>query len=237
MKRFTETTKWDDKWFRALSPAAKLLFLWMVDKCDGAGVIDPDYELAAFQIGTKITEETLAELEGRVVTLENRKLCVTKFVLFQHGELSRDCKAHNAVFKSLEANGLLTVDEEGKERVSIPIGYPLDTPQVKGKVKGKETVKSGESAERGEKEHPGFDDFWQAYPKKVGRPNAIKAWNRLKPNLQIVLAALEWQNKQAGWLKGNGEYIPHPASYLNSERYNDEQPKPQSSGPRFIAPQ
>lgn len=149
MKRFTESTKWDDPWFRQIPPASKLLFLWMVDKCDGAGIIDIDLGLAAFQIGMKITEETLGALGDRVVQLENGKFILVKFISFQHGELSRDCKAHNPVFKSLEANGLLTVGEDGKERVSIPIGIPLQRVQVKNKVMVKD--KSGESAERGAK--------------------------------------------------------------------------------------
>lgn len=36
MKRFTETTKWDDPWFRQLKPDLKLLGLWLVDRCDNA---------------------------------------------------------------------------------------------------------------------------------------------------------------------------------------------------------
>lgn len=68
MKRFTETTKWDDPWFRKLTPAAKLLWQWMLDHCDGAGVIDPDLELASFQTGCSIGDERgtncPAELSG-----------------------------------------------------------------------------------------------------------------------------------------------------------------------------
>lgn len=157
MKRFTESTKWDDPWFRQISPAAKLLFLWMVDKCDGAGIIDVDLGLAAFQIGTKINEETLEALGDRVVQLENGKFILAKFIPFQHGELSRDCKAHNPAFKSLEANGLLSVGEDGKERVCIPIGIPLQRVQVKRKVKV--TVKEGESAERGIKDRGTLEEI------------------------------------------------------------------------------
>lgn len=161
MKRFTESTKWDDPWFRQLPAAAKLLFLWLVDKCDGAGIIDADIGLASFQIGMKINDDTLALLGDRLTRLDNGKIILTKFIKFQHGELSRDCKAHNPVFKSLESNGLLTVGEDGKERVSIPYANPMQRVQVK--VEGKVTVKSGESAERGNPKAPKLtDEEWMA---------------------------------------------------------------------------
>ena len=51
MKRFTETNKWEDPWFRKLKPEMKLLWSWLLDSCDNAGIIDADIELAAFQIG------------------------------------------------------------------------------------------------------------------------------------------------------------------------------------------
>jgi len=48
-KRFTDSTKWASKpWFRKLSPNAKLLWLYICDTCDVAGVIDLDLEMASF---------------------------------------------------------------------------------------------------------------------------------------------------------------------------------------------
>ena len=36
-----------------------------------------------------------------------------------------------------------------------------------------------------------FKIFWSAYPKKVGKDAALKAWNKKKPNIDEVLKALE----------------------------------------------
>lgn len=107
MKRFTETTKWGDPWFRKLKPEIKLLWQWLLDNCDNAGVIDPDMDLASFQIGYQYPINTLSELGDRVAKLPSGKYLVKKFVLFQYGDrLSSECKAHNPVFQSLKSNSV-----------------------------------------------------------------------------------------------------------------------------------
>jgi uncharacterized protein YdaU (DUF1376 family) len=67
-----------------------------------------------------------------------------------------------------------------------------------------------------------FLDFWKAYPRKVQKPEAFKAWNNQKPNLQDVLLALSWQRESKNWTKDDGDYIPYPASYINGQRWHDE---------------
>jgi uncharacterized protein YdaU (DUF1376 family) len=74
----------------------------------------------------------------------------------------------------------------------------------------------------------GFEEFWTAYPKKTAKSDALKAWNKIKPDLITVLNALDWQRKSEDWTKDSGQYIPYPASYLNSKRYEDEKPKPKA---------
>lgn len=68
----------------------------------------------------------------------------------------------------------------------------------------------------------GFDDFWNTYPRKVGKQSALKAWIKHKPDLQVVLAALAWQTKLPEWTKDGGSFIPHAATYLNGARWEDE---------------
>lgn len=122
-KRFTATEKWQDSWFRKLPPRLKCLWQYLCDNCDHAGVIEPDWELAGFQIGEEVTAQDVPSLGDRVVQLKCGKLWISKFVEFQYGELSHDCKAHNPVFKALErhrvsidyAKGIHTLKEEEKE--------------------------------------------------------------------------------------------------------------------------
>lgn len=70
-----------------------------------------------------------------------------------------------------------------------------------------------------------FDRFWEAYPRRVGKNAAQKAWAKLKPSaelLETILAAIAAQQAGADWLRDDGEYIPHPASWLNGGRWLDE---------------
>lgn len=68
-----------------------------------------------------------------------------------------------------------------------------------------------------------FDRFWAAYPKKTAKPAALKAWRKLRPDdglLDAMLAALAWQRTTKQW-KDDG-IIPHPATWLNGRRWEDE---------------
>ena len=38
----------------------------------------------------------------------------------------------------------------------------------------------------------------------------------------VILRAVEAQKKTKDWLKDGGQYVPHPASWLNGERWQDE---------------
>ena len=69
----------------------------------------------------------------------------------------------------------------------------------------------------------GFDEFWDAYPSKVGKKAATKAWVKFRCSTmarQVIDSAKAWA-RSPGWLKNNGEYVPNPATWLNGERWND----------------
>jgi len=71
----------------------------------------------------------------------------------------------------------------------------------------------------------GFDEFWKNYPRKIGKQAAFKAWKRLKfPQslLPIILSAIEKQKTSTQWKRDNGQFIPHPTTWLNQGRWDDE---------------
>lgn len=79
---------------------------------------------------------------------------------------------------------------------------------------------------RGDDVPAGFDEFWSAYPRKVSKPQALKAWRKLSPDtqaLQAILAGIERDRRSEQWLRDGGQFIPHPATWLNGRRWEDEQ--------------
>ncbi len=70
-----------------------------------------------------------------------------------------------------------------------------------------------------------FQEFWSAYPKKTNKPAAIRAWKKLKPSattIAAILADIASKKATVDWTKSKGQFVPHPASYLNGERWKDE---------------
>ena len=65
MKRFTETQKWDDPWFREIHGSHKLVFLYILDRCNNAGFWEVDLSALAFH--TKLEEK---HFEGAFKALE-----------------------------------------------------------------------------------------------------------------------------------------------------------------------
>ncbi len=70
----------------------------------------------------------------------------------------------------------------------------------------------------------GFAQFWDRYPKKVGKPAALKAFKAAKLNghLPEVLADVEAKAGSEAWTKAGGQFVPNPATYLNQRRWEDE---------------
>lgn len=71
-----------------------------------------------------------------------------------------------------------------------------------------------------------FARFWEKYPKKKAKDDARKAFDKRKPDealLGRMLAALAVQCASSDWLEADGKFIPHPATWLNDGRWQDEE--------------
>lgn len=85
------------------------------------------------------------------------------------------------------------------------------------KNKNKEICASGYSSD--------FEAWWTHYPnsKKIAKKKAWEAWKKAtdKPGVDEMIQTLEAQKQSKQWIKEQGQYVPHPATYLNQGRWAD----------------
>ena len=70
-----------------------------------------------------------------------------------------------------------------------------------------------------------FAEFWTAYPRKVAKPEALKAWIKIKPDddtFAAIMAGLAAAKTSRDWTKDDGQFIPHPTTWLNQRRWEDQ---------------
>ena len=70
-----------------------------------------------------------------------------------------------------------------------------------------------------------FESFWKCYPRKTAKDTARKAFAKVNPDaalMNTIMLALAQQSASAAWLKDDGQFIPHAATWLNQKRWNDE---------------
>lgn len=100
-KRFTDTDKWKKPFIKSLPPKLKLLWFYILDDCDMAGVWQVDIEVAELRTGFKIdTKEVLSVFGDQIVEISNgEKWFIPSFIEFQYG---RNLSKSNNVFASID---------------------------------------------------------------------------------------------------------------------------------------
>ena len=197
MKRFTDSEKWVDPWFRQLTPTTKIFWLFLLDNCDNAGIWERDDAFFKFVSGIEIEVDAhLEDLADRIVVLDENRILVPKFVSFQQGgELKESKPFHRGIFKILYKHGLAQ-SEDGNichsngiampclsqsNSIAIPKqshsdGIPMASSIGKGNGKGKVKEKAWTIPE--EMNTPEFREAWNAYL-AMRRENK---WSTLKPS-------------------------------------------------------
>jgi hypothetical protein len=138
-KRFTDTEKWNDPWFRALSAPHKLFWSYLTDKCNAAGIWKVDIEQARFFIGSRIDPDAAVTAFGkRIFVISDEYWFLVGFPDFQYGRLQPDVRPHAAVIAELQKRGVW-------ERVSKGYLEGINTHKDKEKEKDKEKGGAGEN--------------------------------------------------------------------------------------------
>jgi hypothetical protein len=69
-------------------------------------------------------------------------------------------------------------------------------------------------------EHVSFEEFWIIYPKKVGKPNTIKLWEKLTFEEQSkIMVDIPLRKKDSKWVGG---FIKDPERYIKTRQWEDD---------------
>lgn len=160
-----------------------------------------------------------------LINLQGREGIAFDFITEQ---IDRDNEAYEAKCAKNRANGERA---NGTERPRTVPNAPQGKEEGKEKEKDKEEILPPNSPPKGKRLTPPsveedlFERFWKAYPKKVGKGAALKAFEKAKVNADLIVViekSIEQQKKTDQWKKENGQFIPNPATWLNQQRWEDE---------------
>lgn len=217
-KRLTDTEKWRDPWFHSLPPTLKLLWLYILDNCDHAGIWKLSKDHAQFDLGDipewGESQECVPKEFGQRVISRGGYWFILKFMTFQYGQ---NLNRGDAVLSALEI-----IDSKGfSEDLVRVIGHSID-PLVRAKAKAK-------AKDRGVGEGF-FKQFWEVYPKKNNRAKVKSWWILNQPNPELfekIMSALNAWKATEQWTKDDGKYVLNPLAWLEGQRWEDDLPKEQ----------
>lgn len=160
---------------------------------------------------TKFTDEEVGRLFRALMvyhaTGEETKLEMRESIAFDfiREDIDRTESAYKAKCEKNRENRLTAINERKRTITNVDERQPKQT-------KKKETS-------------PWFERFWAAYPRHVNKPAAMRAFDKAKVDetlLETILKAIERQKGSAQWQENGGQFIPHPATWLNGKRWEDE---------------
>lgn len=76
----------------------------------------------------------------------------------------------------------------------------------------------------GEDDDPDWNAFWDVYPRKVDKPKGRKAWRaamKRRDDPKVIIEAARRYRADPKRMAKDISFTPHPATWLNGQRYND----------------
>ena len=130
-KRFTDTDKYKKHFLRGLQGAYKLLWDYICNDCNHAGIWIVDFEIAHIYLGKDVNVERNAALRFfnadkiRVIELDGgTRWFIVSFIEFQYGQLNPQNRAHSSVITALKSYGLWD-DDKNELIINKPHISPL----------------------------------------------------------------------------------------------------------------
>jgi hypothetical protein len=230
-KRFTDTDKWKDEWYTDLPNDYKIIWQYLLDTCDNAGIYKRNVKLLNIMCNTNVSDtDILNAFKLRVTPISDEKWIINKFCVFQYGPdflESKNKAVISVVNKLIESNlyqsstnTLLIPYPSSINTLSIPYGYSIDTP--KEQEQEQEQVKEQEQEEDKEEVEYEYSDRAKGNTKNIAERlldvlmdadsddykynRAVEDWRELG-GIEGVSELLEWDESQKNNWKNKLETI------------------------------
>jgi hypothetical protein len=189
-KRFTDSEKWKKPFIKKLPMQYKLLWFYLLDDCNHAGVWQVDLEIASLRIGYNLNlKDSITALNDKIKVFDNgEKWFIKDFIEFQYGELNEKNRAHKSVISVLTKYNLLSLNK--------PLTSPLQGAKDKDKDKDKEVLRV-------------FDETSFENLERTFKTNKSEIRKKLEEFLEVEKITPTFRNKQIG------EILKHFRNWLN----------------------
>jgi len=241
MYRTIDAKFWHDPKIDQMSPLDKLLALYLVTNphshVGGIYYLPEPIILTETKLAKRQLDPAWDTLSSSGFARRDKKLSVVWVVnMFKYQ--ARGEKNERSVAKQIGClhNSFLIRDflkTYPSVKRWIPIGYPAQdefgTPDQEQDQEQEQEIPP--YPPKGESES--FEQFWKAYPRKEAKGAALKAWTKaIKAALpeSIIKAAAEFAASPIVTSRGEPRFIPHPATWLNGQRWLDDRENWQING-------
>lgn len=200
-----------------LSLKAQIIYTWSIPHADDLGLLPYSHKTLR-AIVVPLMDITLEDFGIQMESIVHQGL----MKVFEHEGQKYyqilNFHKHQTLKKDRKPVTLLGKIEDWSDLDSIgfqleDIGNPRE--EKRREVKGREEKIYVQS----------FEKFWSVFPRKINKQTALKSWLRLKPSDELIENIVRDVSSRASsesWSKESRKFCPHPSTYLNNRRWEDE---------------
>ena len=203
----------DSDAFLNMPLSSQVLYFHLSMRADDDGFVNNPQKITRM-VGASPDDFNILVAKKFILTFDNGVIVIKHWLM--HNYIRNDRYKPTTYIEEKKSLNI----KQDKSYTRSTVGIPSDIPLVStGKVRLElELGKDIKTIEH-------FDTFWSAYPKKIGKAKCQRWFDTHKVDtklLDTMLQAINTQKVTEQWTKDDGKFIPHPYTWLNQGRWDDE---------------
>jgi len=192
---------------------AVLLYTWMIPHAEDTARISADPEELLYMVVPGRRDKTADDVEAALLHMASLKLIAWKraegVIYFDTKSFYR-YQAYIPKAKRVDNSAFFATNGDNRQKAPEVAQIPASlspSPSLK-----KNTSSSADADD-------GFSDFWTAYPRKIGKAECSKRWQKMTKKDRT--AATTAASVLASHVSSQGvelQYVPHPSTFIGSKR-------------------